>query len=49
MLDKQNPASVIKSGEDLNACRVDGINYRIMKGARPEGVKFMKHLVGASI
>jgi hypothetical protein len=42
MLSEDNIAQVIKSRQDLSACGVDGINYRIMKGAGSEGVKFMK-------
>jgi hypothetical protein len=45
MLDDKNIAEVIKSREDLSACGVDGISYRIMKGTGAEGVKFMKLLV----
>jgi hypothetical protein len=36
---------VIKSREDLSACGIDGISYRIMKGTRTEGFAFMKLLV----
>jgi hypothetical protein len=46
MLEEKNIAEVIKSREDLSACRVDEISYRIMKGT---GVKFMKLLIRASI
>jgi hypothetical protein len=35
---------VIKSHKDLSASGIDGINYRIMKGARTEGIKFIKIL-----
>jgi hypothetical protein len=49
MLDEKNIAEVIKSREDLSASGVDGISYRIMKGAGAAGVKFMKLLVRASI
>jgi hypothetical protein len=45
MINEVNIETVIKSRDDLSACRVDGISYRIMKGAGTEGVKFMKLLV----
>jgi hypothetical protein len=32
----------MKSREDLGASGIDGVSYRIMKGAGTEGVKFMK-------
>jgi hypothetical protein len=49
MLSEDNIAQVIKSRQDLSACGVDGISYRIMKGAGRERVKFMKLLVRACI
>jgi hypothetical protein len=49
MLNEENIAEVIRSREDLSASGVDGISYRIIKGAGTEGIKFMKHLVRASI
>jgi hypothetical protein len=49
MLDEKNIAEVIKSREDLSACGVDGISYRIMKGAGAEGTKFMKNIIRASL
>jgi hypothetical protein len=49
MLNEKNIAEVIKSREDLSACGVDGISYRIMKGAGAEGVKFMKNIISASL
>jgi hypothetical protein len=49
MLNEKNISEVIKSREDLSACGVDGISYRIMKGAGAEGIKFMKHLIRACI
>jgi hypothetical protein len=42
MLNEKNIAEVIKSRQDLSASGVDGISYRIMKGAGTEGVKFIK-------
>jgi hypothetical protein len=49
MLNEKNISEVIKSREDLSASGVDGISYRILKGAGAEGVKFMKHLIRACI
>jgi hypothetical protein len=49
MLNEDNIAQVIKSRQDLSACGVDGISYRIMKGAGSEGVKIMELLVRACI
>jgi hypothetical protein len=45
MLNEKNIEEVIKSRDDLSTCGVDGISYRIMKGAGAEGIKFMQHLV----
>jgi hypothetical protein len=45
ILDEKNISEVIKLREDLSSCGVDGVSYRIMKGAGTEGVKFMKLLV----
>jgi hypothetical protein len=45
MLDEKNIAEVIKSRQDLSASGVDGISYRIMKGAGTEGVKFIQNIV----
>jgi hypothetical protein len=49
MLNERNIAQVIKSREDLSACGVDGISYRIIKGAGREGVNFMQLLIRACI
>jgi 3-dehydroquinate dehydratase len=49
IMDEKNIAEVIRSREDLSACGVDGVSYRIMKGAGAEGVKFMKQLVRGCI
>jgi hypothetical protein len=49
MLNEKNIAEVIRSWEDLNGRRIDGISYWIMKRARTEGMKFMKLLVRACI
>jgi hypothetical protein len=49
MLDENNIVEVIKSREDSSACGIDGISYRIMKGARTEGFAFMKLLVRSCI
>jgi hypothetical protein len=49
MLDEKNITEVIKSREDLSASGIDGIGYRVMKGAGTAGVRFMKLLVSASI
>jgi hypothetical protein len=49
MMNETNIAEVIRSREDLSACGVDGISYRIMKGAGAEGVKFVKLLVRGCI
>jgi hypothetical protein len=49
MIDEANIEAIIKSRDDLSACGVDGISYRIMKGAEAEGVVFMKLLVRGCI
>jgi hypothetical protein len=49
MIDEANIEAIIKSRDDLSACRVDGISYRIMKDARAEGVVFMKLLIQGCI
>jgi hypothetical protein len=45
MIDEMNIEIVIKSTDVLSACGVDGISYRIIKGAGAEGVAFIKLLV----
>jgi hypothetical protein len=47
MLDEKNIEAVINSRQDLSANGVDGIGYRIIKGAKKEGVKFIRLLVEA--
>jgi hypothetical protein len=49
MLNTKNIADVIRSRADLSACGVDGISYRIIKGAGEEGIKFIRVLVRACI
>jgi hypothetical protein len=49
MIDEANIEAVIKSRDDLSACGVDGISYRIMKGSGAERVAFMKLLVRGCI
>jgi hypothetical protein len=43
MLDEEKIAEVIKSRDDLSANGIDGISYRVIKGAGPEGVKFVRN------
>jgi hypothetical protein len=45
MLDEEKIAEVIKSRDDLSANGIDGISYPAIKGAGPEGVKFVRTLV----
>jgi hypothetical protein len=45
ILNEKTITEVIKSRKDLNACGVDGISYRVMKGAGTEGVKFIQNIV----
>jgi hypothetical protein len=45
MLDEEKIAEVIKSRDDLNANGIDGISCGVIKGAGPEGVKFVRMLV----
>jgi hypothetical protein len=47
MLNDKNITDVINLREDLSACGVDGISYRIMKKAGDSGVKLMKLLIRA--
>jgi hypothetical protein len=49
MLSDDNIRAVIRSRDDLSVCGNDGINYRIMKTAVPEAVKFMKRIIKATI
>jgi hypothetical protein len=49
MFDYKHIAEVIKSRQDLSASGVDGISYRIIKGAKNEGVKFIKLIIRACI
>jgi hypothetical protein len=44
-----NIRDVIRSRDDLSACGNDGIRYQIVKAAGPQRVKFMKHLIKATI
>jgi hypothetical protein len=45
ILDEEKITEVIKSRDDHSANGIDGINYRVIKGAGPEGVKFVRTLV----
>jgi hypothetical protein len=45
LLDEKNITEVIKSRDDLSLNGIDGISYRVIKGAGVEGVKFMRTLV----
>jgi hypothetical protein len=49
MIIEANIEAIIKSRDDLSACGVNGISYRIMKRAGAEGVAFMKLLVPGCI
>jgi hypothetical protein len=49
MRDSKNIETVIDSCQDLNACGVDGISYRLIKSAKEEGVKFIRILVEACV
>jgi hypothetical protein len=49
MLDEKTITDVITSPVDLSASGVDGISYRIMKGAGTEGVKFVKNFMPARL
>jgi hypothetical protein len=49
MLSEDNIRDVIRSRDDLSACGNDGINYQIMKAADPEGVRFMRTIIKATI
>jgi hypothetical protein len=49
VLNENNITEVIKSREDLSACGVDGISYRVMKVAGTEGVKFIQNSVRACL
>jgi hypothetical protein len=45
VLNDKNIAEVIISREDLSACGINGISYRIMKRPGDTEVKFMKLLI----
>jgi hypothetical protein len=45
LLDEKKIAEVIKSRDYLSASGIDGISYRVIKGAGAEGVKFVRTLV----
>jgi hypothetical protein len=49
MLNEKNIADVIRSRADLSVCGVDGISYRIIKGAGGQDIKFLRLLVRACI
>jgi hypothetical protein len=49
MLDGKNIEAVINSRQDLRACGVDGISYRLIKSAKEGGVKFVRILVEAHV
>jgi hypothetical protein len=49
VLDEKNIEEVIKSRQDLSACGIDGISYRILKAAGKEGITFIKTMVRACI
>jgi hypothetical protein len=45
LLDEKKIAELIKPRDDLSANGVDGISYRVIKGAGAEGVKFVWTLI----
>jgi hypothetical protein len=45
MLDEEKIAAVIKSRDNLSSNGIDGIRYRVIKGAGSEGVKYVRTLV----
>jgi hypothetical protein len=45
LLDEKKIEEAIKSRDDLSANGIDGISYRVIKGAGAEGVKFMRTLI----
>jgi hypothetical protein len=49
MQDEKNIEAVIKSRQDLSASGVDRISYRITKGAKGKGVKFVSIFVNPSM
>jgi hypothetical protein len=49
MLLANNIRAIIRSRDDLRACGNDSISDRIMKGAEPKAVKFMKRIIKATI
>jgi hypothetical protein len=49
VLNGKGVADIIKSGEDLSACGVEGTSHRIRRGAGAEGIKFMKSIIGACL
>jgi KaiC/GvpD/RAD55 family RecA-like ATPase len=49
MLSSDNIQAVIRSRDDLRVCGNDGINYMIIKAAGQARVKFMRHIIKATI
>jgi hypothetical protein len=49
MLSGNNIRTLLRSRDDLNACRNDGFSYRTVKAAGPEATKFMRHIRQATI
>jgi hypothetical protein len=45
MSGEEKIAEVVKSRGDLSASGIDGISYRVIKGAGPEGIKFVRTLI----
>jgi hypothetical protein len=49
MLSDDNILDVIRLRDDLSVCGNDGISYRTVKAAGPQGVKFIRHIIKAMI
>jgi hypothetical protein len=49
MLSRDDIKAVLRSRDDISACGNDDINYRIIKAAGPEAIKFMRRIIRATI
>jgi hypothetical protein len=49
MLSEDNIWAVIRWRDNLSACGNNSINYRIVKAAGPEAIKFMKRIIKTTI
>jgi hypothetical protein len=49
IVEEKHIRDMINSRNDLSACGVDGVSYKLFKAAKQGSVKFMNHIIKASI